>query len=157
MATHEDLGDVGRPVRFLEICTTATDRKDGDHVVPASEGVTIVDVVSYRGLTPARSTRYRNPHGQGDRQAGEQPGREARDRELHLHPQGGVRRGQRHLHAHRDGRGESALLAVGVAAWRRSRGWDDEDEGVPDIRRGRVAQVIPDLGQGEKRLPWGTR
>ena len=48
----------------------------------------------------------------------------------------------------------SGLVALGVWELRRRRrdeGWDgdDPDDGYPHIRRGRVTQTMPDLGQGE--------
>jgi hypothetical protein len=52
----------------------------------------------------------------------------------------------------------SGLVALG--AWelrrrRRDEDWDgdDPDDGYPHIRRGRVTQVMPDLGQGEEVIP----
>ena len=49
----------------------------------------------------------------------------------------------------------AGLVALGVWELRRRRrddGWDgdDPDDGYPHIRRGRVTQVMPDLGQGEE-------
>ena len=52
----------------------------------------------------------------------------------------------------------SGLVALGMCELRRRRredGWDgdDPDDGYPHIRRGRVTQVMPDLGQGEEVIP----
>jgi len=52
----------------------------------------------------------------------------------------------------------SGLVALGAWELRRRRRddcWDgdDPDEGYPHIRRGRVTQVMPDLGQGEEVIP----
>lgn len=52
----------------------------------------------------------------------------------------------------------SGLVALGAWELRRRRredGWDgvDPDDGYPHIRRGRVTQVMPDLGQGEEVIP----
>ena len=52
----------------------------------------------------------------------------------------------------------SGLVALGMWDFRRRRredGWDgdDPDDGYPHIRRGRVTQVMPDLGQGEEVIP----
>lgn len=48
----------------------------------------------------------------------------------------------------------SGLVALGVSALRkcrpRGRHFDEPDDGLPQIRRGRVVQVMPDLGQGEE-------
>ena len=52
----------------------------------------------------------------------------------------------------------SGLVALGMWELRRRRredGWDgdDPDDGYPHIRRGRVTQVMPDLGKGEEVIP----
>ncbi|MBQ9006945.1 MAG: VaFE repeat-containing surface-anchored protein, partial [Atopobiaceae bacterium] len=52
----------------------------------------------------------------------------------------------------------SGLVALGAWELRRRHrddGWDgdDPDDGYPHIRRGRVTQVMPDLGQGEEVIP----
>ena len=53
VATHEDIEDEGQTVRVVAIGTTATDKADGDHTLAAGKAE-IVDVVSYKGLTPGQ-------------------------------------------------------------------------------------------------------
>ena len=47
----------------------------------------------------------------------------------------------------------SGLVALGVWELRRRHRDDGWDDGYPHIRRGRVTQVMPDLGQGEEVIP----
>ncbi len=56
VAAHEDIEDYDQTVSITppEIGTTATDGLDGDHAVIAGDKATVVDVVSYKGLTPGR-------------------------------------------------------------------------------------------------------
>jgi len=56
LATHADIEDKGQTVTFPEpeIGTTATDKADGDKEISAATNVTIVDTVSYSGLTPGK-------------------------------------------------------------------------------------------------------
>jgi len=51
---HKDLEDEGQTVTVVQICTTATDAADGDHVIESGK-VKIVDVVEYKGLTPGET------------------------------------------------------------------------------------------------------
>ncbi|MDM8271525.1 VaFE repeat-containing surface-anchored protein [Thermophilibacter provencensis] len=52
LAAHADIADEGQTVRLVSLETTATDAFDGDHLVPAATTASVVDAVSYRGLTP---------------------------------------------------------------------------------------------------------
>lgn len=52
LAAHADIADEGQTVRLIELETEATDATDGDHLVPAATTASIVDAVTYRGLTP---------------------------------------------------------------------------------------------------------
>ncbi len=52
LATHADITDEGQTVRFVDIETTATDARDGDHQVAAAPRAEVVDTVEYTGLTP---------------------------------------------------------------------------------------------------------
>ena len=51
---HKDLEDEGQTVTVVQICTTATDAADGDHLIE-SGNAKIVDVVEYKGLTPGEA------------------------------------------------------------------------------------------------------
>ena len=56
IATHEDIGDGGQTVRVADIGTKAEDAPDHDKSVELRDGTaTIVDSVSYKGLTPGRA------------------------------------------------------------------------------------------------------
>ncbi len=52
IAVHADIEDEGQSVRFSELHTTATSRKDGTHSIQAGDGAEIVDTVTYAGLVP---------------------------------------------------------------------------------------------------------
>ena len=51
---HKDLSDEGQTVTVVQICTTATDAADGDHVIESGK-VKVVDTVEYQGLTPGET------------------------------------------------------------------------------------------------------
>ena len=48
---HKDLTDEGQTVTVAQICTTATDAADGDHVIESGK-VKVVDTVEFKGLIP---------------------------------------------------------------------------------------------------------
>ena len=51
---HKDITDEGQTVTVVQICTTATDSSDGDHVIESGKAK-IVDTVEYKGLTPGEA------------------------------------------------------------------------------------------------------
>ena len=51
---HKDLADEGQTVTVVQICTTATDAADGDHVIESGK-VKVVDTVEYKGLVPGNA------------------------------------------------------------------------------------------------------
>lgn len=51
VAVHADISDEDQTVHFVDIRTTAADKADGDKLVTGTE-ITVVDEVSYEGLTP---------------------------------------------------------------------------------------------------------
>ena len=55
IATHEDLEDEGQTVRIPTLATTLIDPVTASHGAQASQSVTLVDTVSYAGLTPGRN------------------------------------------------------------------------------------------------------
>ncbi|MEB4615185.1 VaFE repeat-containing surface-anchored protein, partial [Leucobacter sp. M11] len=59
-AEHTDIDDEAQTVTLdpVELSTSASDQADGDRVLPASGGV-IVDVISFRGLTPGEAVTVR--------------------------------------------------------------------------------------------------
>ena len=70
VTSHTDIEDEGQTVTFTEtpkIGTTAT--VDGQHTASPTGEITIVDVVAYSGLTPARLTRCPVSDGQGTGEA----------------------------------------------------------------------------------------
>ena len=57
IASHEDIDDENQTVYVkARIGTQITDEKDGDQIVEAAERVTVIDTISYEGLTPG--TKY---------------------------------------------------------------------------------------------------
>lgn len=52
LAVHADLTDTDQQVAFPEIGTQAKDSETGEHIAKASEKVTLVDTVTYKGLIP---------------------------------------------------------------------------------------------------------
>ncbi len=52
VATHADIDDEDQTVDIIDIKTTATDKATGDHSLTCAEKATLVDTVSYKGLTP---------------------------------------------------------------------------------------------------------
>ena len=55
VATHADISDEGQAVTVPSAGTTATGEATGDHDVPGSGTVKVVDRVEYRGLVPGRA------------------------------------------------------------------------------------------------------
>lgn len=56
VAEHEDIDDFDQTIKVVppEIGTSATDGLDGDHAVIADGKATVVDTISYKGLTPGK-------------------------------------------------------------------------------------------------------
>ena len=81
-ASHEDLTYEGQTVRVPSIATSIADSADGDGEVSAEGIVTLVDTVSYRGLTPgdaytlAGTLHLRNDDGSDGGVALDEQGRE---------------------------------------------------------------------------------
>lgn len=86
-ASHEDLAYEGQTVRVPSIATSLADKADGDREASADGVVTLVDTVSYRGLTPgdaytlAGSLHLRNDDGSDGGIALDGQGREIRARQ----------------------------------------------------------------------------
>ncbi len=57
VASHRDLGDAAQTVALVDISTEAVDRDTGTHRGSATSAATVVDTVTYRGLTPGASYR----------------------------------------------------------------------------------------------------
>lgn len=55
VAQHEDLADAGQTVTVGTLTTDAKDQADGDKFVDNTKDVSIVDVVTYSGLNPAKN------------------------------------------------------------------------------------------------------
>ncbi|MGO5335618.1 VaFE repeat-containing surface-anchored protein [Bilifractor sp. LCP19S3_H10] len=54
IAHHEDINDEAQSVHYIEIQTTATDKKDGDKTLATSGTVTVNDKVSFKNLIPGK-------------------------------------------------------------------------------------------------------
>ena len=54
IAVHADIADEDQTVNIVEIKTNASDKATGDHSITCAEKVTLVDTVSYKGLTPGK-------------------------------------------------------------------------------------------------------
>ena len=54
IAHHEDINDEAQSVHYIEIQTTATDKKDGDKTLATSGNVTVNDKVSFKNLIPGK-------------------------------------------------------------------------------------------------------
>jgi len=54
VAIHADLEDEAQSVRLPKVGTTASDAADGDKVLDADEGQTVVDTVAYENLEPGK-------------------------------------------------------------------------------------------------------
>lgn len=55
--SHEDIGDEGQTVNVVDIATKAHDTETGTNQGTVSEAATLVDEVSFEGMTP--SNRYK--------------------------------------------------------------------------------------------------
>lgn len=53
IAEHKDVNDHNQTVWVPKVATTAVDKADGDHVIPA-EGGTVIDTVAYSGVQPGQ-------------------------------------------------------------------------------------------------------
>ena len=54
IAVHADIADEDQTVAIIDIKTNASDKATGDHSLTCAEKVTLVDTVSYKGLTPGK-------------------------------------------------------------------------------------------------------
>ena len=54
ISNHEDINDEGQSVHFVDVHTTALDKKTGTHEVAATKKVTVVDKVAYTNLIVGR-------------------------------------------------------------------------------------------------------
>lgn len=54
ISNHEDINDEGQSVHFVDVHTTALDKKTGTHEVTATKKVTVVDKVAYTNLIVGR-------------------------------------------------------------------------------------------------------
>ena len=54
ISNHEDIKDEGQSVHFVDVHTTALDKKTGTHEVAATKKVTVVDKVAYTNLIVGR-------------------------------------------------------------------------------------------------------
>ena len=54
IAVHADIADKDQTVNIVDIKTNASDKATGDHSLTCAEKVTLVDTVSYKGLTPGK-------------------------------------------------------------------------------------------------------
>lgn len=54
IATHSNIKDKKQSVTFIDIGTVATDKSSGSHTMVLGDNVSLVDTVSYTGLTPGK-------------------------------------------------------------------------------------------------------
>jgi hypothetical protein len=142
VATHADISDAGQTVSLVGVGTKAADEATGTNEGTPADRVTIVDTVSYTGLTPGKEyVLTGDPHGRLHGE-GLAAGRGRRHRDDHAHAGEGRRHGRGRLRDRRLGarREDARLLRVPLArreAGRRAR---------RHLRRGPVGllRVAPD-------------
>ena len=55
IAVHADIEDEDQSVNIIDICTSAVDKESGSHTATHSHTATVIDTVSYKGLTPGKT------------------------------------------------------------------------------------------------------
>ena len=55
IAAHADIEDEGQSVNIIDIRTSAVDKESGNHTATHSHAATVIDTVSYTGLTPGKT------------------------------------------------------------------------------------------------------